>query len=1079
MADNKTVKWFDLQRFHAALKVVPNSPLRGTTLTCLEVSDQAAFTLLVHRDIAIADEYAKLEDKAQLWRENLTALGFSTRPEFFERADSPEARCFRLYSERTTFTLSEMQTIVPGVTADDYGLMPLSRIVSVADVLPEMAEEWKRFAESGLANEAVEVWTTKVNPFDKPYAQARTMSQVWDDYGKRGGRFKGIDSDPTTNWFAGVLERGLYRENSLTSYYPDREYALAAGHAPDDLQQVTLPYALPLFVERTGRIVAFKDVRYAPEVLAQRPRTVVGRSADTGESLAVKPLLAVRDVAVIYREEAAKWDQWHASSDPVDTAALAASMRRVVEADRNLCVQFDCFYEDRLSNVLDSNYARIVGPQPVKSLSDWTDQEYRLVAGRAMRYLSTERDGDAATLREGEGKMLLKFVQQLHGLDARSRAQDAARAREVAQDALRRVAERVQDAPEPDAADKVRHEDAGEKIGGARKDYHRRAMTTDDLEGMNDFERKSLVVKKNVWPPLDYEAMRDAGVEPKAAVAIKYFKDSIAVSPDRKHSASDNPEVDYIDALRTAREAMQDVKTLEQFAQACFDLHKVGAGETNYIYGGSAMQVQLGNDTCHLLHDASATYGYGANERTEPYVPRKVQREVRKRVREDAEWDWLIKPKREKTDAEKDADSERGEKERELHRPHLDKVERTGGEDFRAGRDVVGQDLMDHFGFRALEFGNWLDQGERQAVLNMAFDSLCDLAAALDIPPKGISLGGKLAVAFGSRGRGGKNAALAHFEPGRFVINLTRMKGAGTLAHEWFHALDCSFGDMEHFATARPVPRFDNDPLRPLVAAMFKRLSTPDEVIAKFKTEAEKGRDWAASWTYEQGADGRKKVTEVLSACFERAHALLFEDATNKLTKRSAEEAASGKKTGVHPLGISDFDTRLKLRDQIMQAVSDACHDRKAFNKRKAKIEPNVGHMVDNAACWMTAEAAREIGYDLGERFYGGENLVETDFLKAAKSLDDKRSSPYWATDIELFARAGAQYVHYELAERGIRSDYLVYGAETDRYKDHEIGNPNPPEHERVVLHKHFAAVIDDFRVRLLRTLETQACAEP
>lgn len=45
----------------------------------------------------------------------------------------------------------------------------------------------------------------------------------------------------------------------------------------------------------------------------------------------------------------------------------------------------------------------------------------------------------------------------------------------------------------------------------------------------------------------------------------------------------------------------------------------------------------------------------------------------------------------------------------------------------------------------------------------------------------------KLAIAFGSRGKGG---ALAHYEPGRKVINLTKLKGAGCLAHEFGHAFD-------------------------------------------------------------------------------------------------------------------------------------------------------------------------------------------------------------------------------------------------------------------------------------------------
>ena len=44
-----------------------------------------------------------------------------------------------------------------------------------------------------------------------------------------------------------------------------------------------------------------------------------------------------------------------------------------------------------------------------------------------------------------------------------------------------------------------------------------------------------------------------------------------------------------------------------------------------------------------------------------------------------------------------------------------------------------------------------------------------------------------MATAFGSRGVAG---AKAHFEPTRNVFNLTRMKGAGSLAHEMGHAFE-------------------------------------------------------------------------------------------------------------------------------------------------------------------------------------------------------------------------------------------------------------------------------------------------
>lgn len=62
-----------------------------------------------------------------------------------------------------------------------------------------------------------------------------------------------------------------------------------------------------------------------------------------------------------------------------------------------------------------------------------------------------------------------------------------------------------------------------------------------------------------------------------------------------------------------------------------------------------------------------------------------------------------------------------------------------------------------------------------------------DLANALNITPQAIGLNGRLGIAFGARGSGN---ALAHYEPSETVINLTKTKGAGSLAHEWWHALD-------------------------------------------------------------------------------------------------------------------------------------------------------------------------------------------------------------------------------------------------------------------------------------------------
>ena len=119
------------------------------------------------------------------------------------------------------------------------------------------------------------------------------------------------------------------------------------------------------------------------------------------------------------------------------------------------------------------------------------------------------------------------------------------------------------------------------------------------------------------------------------------------------------------------------------------------------------------------------------------------------------------------------------------------------GKDWRGGKDATSKDFVEDFGLRGVDFGNWVNDkdGERQEMLNDAYDALADLAEVLGIPNSAMGLNGKLLITLGKRGMG--NFAAAHFERKLQVINLTKTKGAGSLAHEWFHALD------NHFARYR------------------------------------------------------------------------------------------------------------------------------------------------------------------------------------------------------------------------------------------------------------------------------------
>jgi len=120
--------------------------------------------------------------------------------------------------------------------------------------------------------------------------------------------------------------------------------------------------------------------------------------------------------------------------------------------------------------------------------------------------------------------------------------------------------------------------------------------------------------------------------------------------------------------------------------------------------------------------------------------------------------------------------------------------------DYRQGQDVAPDDFLATFRPYGVEFGNWQD--DRQNAINAAYDALMDLSDAVAISPSGLFLGGSLGLAFGARGHG---AASAHYEPDYRAINLTKTRGAGCLAHEWFHAWDHHQSGRIGFTLTEPL----------------------------------------------------------------------------------------------------------------------------------------------------------------------------------------------------------------------------------------------------------------------------------
>lgn len=115
-------------------------------------------------------------------------------------------------------------------------------------------------------------------------------------------------------------------------------------------------------------------------------------------------------------------------------------------------------------------------------------------------------------------------------------------------------------------------------------------------------------------------------------------------------------------------------------------------------------------------------------------------------------------------------------------------------------------DAIQNFNLYSIEFGNWLNQSERLNFMYATMATLRDMAKVIGTTQKGMGLGKKLSIAFGSRGKGGFAAA---FYQGQYsLINLTKTQGRGTFCHEYGHAVDDLLGWKSEYRSVRKQPNY-------------------------------------------------------------------------------------------------------------------------------------------------------------------------------------------------------------------------------------------------------------------------------
>ena len=599
-------------------------------------------------------------------------------------------------------------------------------------------------------------------------------------------------------------------------------------------------------------------------------------------------------------------------------------------------------------------------------------------------------------------------------------------------------ATRKRPASKPDAAG---IQDAGEKIGGARKDrWKERGLSVEDLDEMAEGEGATLATKANVWKP-DYAAIAEQS-EPVAAAMVKVVYDSLAAKP-RKNTPEGRR--DYVRAMQAVRKVYGAVRSMQDAKDAHRALHAELGVQPNAglraldpkspeaaarrvlfsVYKGRSDPFVFGFSE---LQRAKALVQEGFPGAIEPWTRRFAIRErggagLTERGAELALAEaaaagtplspaqirsgyFEVRDKAGRVLAYLPAQADAEQAARALYeqakaqsdkvapdRPHLDKIVREGL-DQAIDRDVTAQDLLDTFGFRGIEWGNWSAQDERQRLLNLAFDALADLAEVMNVPRKALSLNGTLGMAFGARG-GGNFAA--HYEPGKLVINMTKLRGAGSLAHEWAHALDHYLGELD---------RAD-----------------------AYQGSARGVSGWHGQRAY-TGRDAPKNLRPELARTIDTVMQRLYEGTVTK-DQMLAELQAQLERTKAMASGEQDARLAKLYADSIPQ--------------QQARIDE-------------VKAAPNGTTYPRGR----------SDFSKEAQKLSGKSADGYWLRPTEMWARAFESYVFDRLVAMGAKSEYLVHGVEQDRFADGARfkGNPYPTGAERAAINAAFDAFTQQLKTR-------------
>ena len=416
-------------------------------------------------------------------------------------------------------------------------------------------------------------------------------------------------------------------------------------------------------------------------------------------------------------------------------------------------------------------------------------------------------------------------------------------------------------------------------------------------------------------------------------------------------------------------------------------------------------------------------------------------------------------------------------------------------------KDATPEMFMKTFAPRGIEFGNWNNQEERQLILNHAYDGLSDLADVLKISPKALMLNGDLGIAFGARGQG-LSGAKAHYERDYGTINLTKMKGAGSLAHEWFHALDHYLARQDTKASSEKVDDGRGNLIYKTKSSLYDMQSHGPSTRSKIRPEVREAYETLMKTMFKK-AENYVEDTKVAEKFVGRSREHLGEILNSIRTELSRDLTSQAKKNGgyrrsekgLFPASaeqLSEFD---RLSDVLKEGGSLKTSFIPSEEKTKGRFFRSTAGRMSNDVLDSMDKIIKDVRGRSGFRKEGGDldrvraamdtyaqrlkmfddaqsstkktKQVPTNYAIEAKKMDQARTGDYWSEPHEMAARAFASYVEDKIADQGHQSDFMVYRAHGGILLpmiDGFIARPYPEGKERIAIDKAFDSFVSTLK---------------